>query len=103
MPKSITKILDPDRPRKKRKKRKRKVDYTELLAPPIVPVVQCPHTKRVQDASMCSQCTGVKPSIIHKPPTIDWWAVDDHLIDELDLDVDIDLDSLTADDDIGSE
>lgn len=34
---------------------------------------------------MCSQCLGVKPSIIHKPQTVDWWVDDDV---EISIDVD---------------
>lgn len=85
MPKPL--ILDPTTPRKKKKKRrKRKVDYTELLAPPLVPAVQCPHTKRAQDASSCSQCLGVAPSVVHRPVVTDWWAESDVEV-ELDIEV----------------
>lgn len=89
MPKPITALLDPERlPRKKKKRKKRKVDYTQLLEPPVVPEVQCPHTRRVQDASMCSQCLDVKPSIVHKPTTVDWWVADEDLIPDLEINID---------------
>ncbi len=67
-------------PKKKRKKKKkRKVDYTVLLQPPPVVSTQCPHTKRTQDASACSQCMLVKPSVVHKPVVRDWWEDDPEL------------------------
>lgn len=99
VPKSITSILDPDRRRKRKKRRKRKVDYTELLKPPVVTDARCPHTKRVQDMAQCSQCLLIQPSIVHKPDTVDWWLADENDIDdlELDLDVNIDIDSIPDD------
>jgi hypothetical protein len=81
----IPSILEPIKPRRRKKKKRRKVDYTELLQPAIIPDVQCPHTKKTQDASLCSQCLSVKPSIIHRPPTASWWAED---IDLPDIEVD---------------
>lgn len=90
MPKPVSSILDPERRAKKRKKRKkRKVDYTELLKTPVVPDVQCPHTKKIQDKSQCSTCMGVAPSVVHRPPPIDWWS--ETAIEELDIHIDIDL------------
>lgn len=61
---------------KKKKRKKRKIDYTPLLYAPFVPDTQCPHTKKAQDASSCSQCMLVQPSVVHKPITRDWWIDD---------------------------
>lgn len=84
MPKPIS--LDPDRKRK-RKRKKRKVDYTVYLVPPVIPDKQCPHTTRPMDASQCSQCQSVTPTVKHYPPHTDWWAEDDNeeLIEEITL------------------
>jgi hypothetical protein len=95
VPKPISVFLDPERRKKKKKRRKRKIDYTALLNEPIVPDVQCPHTRRIQDASACSQCIGVVPSVVQRNPTVDWWAED--AVD--DLQIDIDLNSIISDDD----
>lgn len=76
MPKPV--LFEPPKPRKKKRK-KRKVDYTELLAPPVIPNTQCPHTRKAQDASSCSQCMLVQPSVVHKPITREWWADDEEL------------------------
>ncbi len=97
MPKPITDIFDPDRPKKRKKKKsKQKTDYTEYLQPPQIPENQCPHTRKPQEASGCSQCLSAKPSIIHKPSTQDWWMLDD-LVDEDLIDPAIDIDSILDD------
>lgn len=86
MPKPIS--LDPDRRKKKKRKlKKREVDYTEYLAPPVIPEVQCPHTTRALDASLCSQCLDIKPSVVKRPSPTDWWAEDDNeaLIEEISI------------------
>jgi hypothetical protein len=86
MPKPL--VLDPDGKKKKRKKRKkRKIDYTVYLTPPIIPDDPCPHTTKPVEASTCSQCMSVVPSIIKRPPLADWWAEDDNedLISQLTL------------------
>jgi hypothetical protein len=93
MPKPIS--LDPDRT-KKRKRKKRKVDYTVYLVPPIVPKNPCPHTTKPIEASACSQCMSVKPTVTHYPPPIDWWGDDD---DDDDLIEDISIEDLEGDDD----
>lgn len=72
MPKPIT--LDPDKPKKKRKRKKRKIDYTVYLVPPVIPDQQCVHTTKPVEATACSQCMSVTPSVIKKPQTVDWWA-----------------------------
>jgi len=103
VPKPITSILDPDQRRRKRKKRrKRKVDYTELLTPPVVTSQRCPHTKRVQDSSQCSQCLGIQPSVVRKPKAVEWWLVEDDIIDELELDIDVnvDIDAIVTDEEV---
>lgn len=90
MPKPV--LFEP--PKKKRKKKKRKVDYGPLLVAPPDVSVACPHTKKVQDASSCSQCMLVKPSVIKKPVTRDWWQDDPEVeifIEDLDVPV-IELD-----------
>lgn len=89
MPKPVSSFIDPERRRKKKKRRKRKVDYTELLKAPVIPEVQCPHTRRTQDRSNCSQCLAITPSVVHKPPTADWWAED--AVGELDIVIEIDI------------
>ena len=90
MSKPVFSILDPERrPKKKKKRRKRKVDYAELLKAPVIPAVQCRHTKRAQDASNCSQCLNLVPSVVHKPPTADWWS--DDTVDDLKIDIDVEL------------
>ena len=43
-----------------RVRRARKVDYKELLKPIVEPSQRCPHTTQILDASLCSQCQGVK-------------------------------------------
>lgn len=86
MPKPIS--LDPDRKVKKRKrKKKRKIDYTVYLKPPVIPKRQCVHTTRPMEASQCSQCMNVTPTVSHYPPPTDWWAEDDNeeLIKEITL------------------
>lgn len=85
MPKAIR--LDPDKPKKKRKRKKRKIDYTVYLVPPVVPDQQCIHTTKPVEATACSQCMSVTPSVTKKPPTTDWWAEDDNeaLIEEISL------------------
>lgn len=85
----------PKQKRKKKKRKKRKVDYTELLTPPIIPIIQCAHTKKAQDASSCSQCMLVQPSVVHKPVTKDWWAEGD---DDIVVDIDVDKISINLDD-----
>ena len=84
MPKPIS--IDPDK-KKKRKRKKRKVDYSLYLIPPTIPEQQCVHTTRPIDASMCSQCMSITPSVIKIPPQTDWWAEDDNeaLIEEISL------------------
>jgi hypothetical protein len=82
MPKPIS--LDPDR-KKKRKRKKRKVDYTVYLLPPLVPEQQCTHTTKPMEASDCSQCMAVTPSVVKKPPPTDWWADTDDLIEEISI------------------
>lgn len=86
MPKPIT--LEPDKRKKKRKRKKRKVDYTVYLVPPVIPDQQCPHTTKPIEATACSQCMSVTPSVIKKPQTADWWDEDDNvaLIEEITLD-----------------
>lgn len=37
---------------------------------------------------MCSQCLDVKPSIVHKPTTVDWWVADEDLIPDLEINID---------------
>lgn len=83
MPKPIS--LDPDR-KKKRKRKKRKVDYSVYLVPPTVPDKQCIHTTKPLDASMCSQCLSMTPSVVKRPPQTDWWADEDDFIEEVPLD-----------------
>lgn len=85
MPKPIS--LDPDRTKKKRKRKKRKVDYSVYLVPPVVPDQQCIHTTRPLEASACSQCMMIKPSVTHYPTPTDWWAEDDNeeLIEEISI------------------
>lgn len=69
-------ILFDGKPKRRKKRKKRKVDYTELLKPPADVSTQCTHTRRVQDASSCSQCMLVQPSVVLRPVTKSWWADD---------------------------
>jgi hypothetical protein len=82
MPKPI--ILDPDRP-KKRKRKKRKVDYSAYLVPPVVPDNQCIHTTKPLDASQCSQCLVIAPTVVKRPPPINWWSESDDLIEDISI------------------
>lgn len=87
MPKPV--LFEPPKKRK-RKRKKRKVDYGPLLVAPPVVNTPCTHTKKVQDASSCSQCMLVKPSVIKKPVTVDWWRDDPEIelyIEDIDVPV----------------
>lgn len=97
MPKPL--ILDPNERRKKKKKRrKRKVDYTELLKAPVITDTQCPHTRKAQDKNSCSICLGAAPTVVHRPPPIDWWGENEPLI-EVDLEEIELIATILADDD----
>lgn len=99
MPKPI--LFDNPSPRRKRKRKKRKIDYTELIKPPVIPNIQCPHTKRAQDASSCSQCMLVQPSVVHKPVTKSWWDEDEDIeisLEDAGIDLDDTLDLTPGDD-----
>lgn len=57
-------------------RRARKVDYKELLRPPVEADQRCPHTTQIVDSNACSQCQGVKakrvsPQVVVPENTLD--------------------------------